>query len=83
MHEADGHRALPHGRRHALDRPRAHVAHRQHAGPARLEHLRRRSAVLAGAVEAIEIWPARRFDDEEGPKLDDVDRLFDALEKAA
>ncbi|WP_426572583.1 division/cell wall cluster transcriptional repressor MraZ [Aquihabitans sp. McL0605] len=33
--------------------------------------------VLAGAVEAIEIWPARRFDDEEGPKLDDVDLLFD------
>ncbi len=33
--------------------------------------------VLAGAVEAIEIWPARRFDDEEAPKADDVDLLFD------
>ena len=33
--------------------------------------------VLAGAVEAIEIWPAGRFDEEEAPKHDDVDLLFD------
>lgn len=33
--------------------------------------------VLAGAVECIEIWPARRFDDEEAARLDDVDLLFD------
>lgn len=33
--------------------------------------------VLAGAVECVEIWPARRFDDEEAAKLDDVDLLFD------
>ena len=29
------------------------------------------------AVEAIEIWPAGRFDEEEAPKHDDVDLLFD------
>jgi MraZ protein len=33
--------------------------------------------VLAGAVECIEIWPARRFDDEEADRFDDVDLLFD------
>lgn len=33
--------------------------------------------VLAGAIEAIEIWPAARFDAQEAPKLDDVDLLFD------
>lgn len=33
--------------------------------------------VLAGAIESIEIWPARRYDDEEAAKLDDVDLLFD------
>lgn len=33
--------------------------------------------VLAGAVECVEIWPARRFDDVEAQKLDDVDLLFD------
>ena len=33
--------------------------------------------VLAGAVECIEIWPARRFDDDEADKFDDVDLLFD------
>ena len=32
--------------------------------------------VLAGAIEAVEIWPARRFDEEEGGILDDVELLL-------
>lgn len=33
--------------------------------------------VLAGAVERIEIWPARRFDEVEAQKLGDLDLLLD------
>ncbi|MBX3313632.1 MAG: hypothetical protein KF906_04860 [Actinobacteria bacterium] len=32
--------------------------------------------VLAGAIEAVEIWPARRFDEEEGGILDDIELLL-------
>lgn len=36
--------------------------------------------VLAGAIEAIEIWPARRFDEEEAGSLDDIELLLGNFE---
>jgi MraZ protein len=33
--------------------------------------------VLAGAIERIEIWPARRFDEIESEKMHDLDLLLD------
>ena len=33
--------------------------------------------VLAGAIERIELWPARRFDDLEAQKMGDLDLLLD------
>jgi MraZ protein len=33
--------------------------------------------VLAGAIERVEIWPARRWDTEQAPKLADLDLLLD------
>ncbi|MEZ5180421.1 MAG: hypothetical protein R2702_00840 [Acidimicrobiales bacterium] len=33
--------------------------------------------VLAGAIERIELWPARRFDDVEAQRMGDLDLLLD------
>ena len=33
--------------------------------------------VLAGAIERIELWPARRFDEVEAQKMGDLDLLLD------
>src|SRR6476661_361066 len=51
----DRHRPLAHGRRDALDRPRAHVARCEDAGPARLERERRALAPVGRGVEMREL----------------------------
>jgi MraZ protein len=35
--------------------------------------------VVAGAIERLEIWPAARYDAEQAPMVDDVDRMFDTF----
>ena len=35
--------------------------------------------VVAGAIERLEIWPAARYDAQQAPLVDDVDRMFDTF----
>ena len=35
--------------------------------------------VVAGAIERVEIWPAFRYDAQQAPLVDDVDRMFDTF----
>ena len=35
--------------------------------------------VVGGAIERLEIWPAGRWDAQQAPGVDDVDRLFDTF----
>jgi MraZ protein len=35
--------------------------------------------VVGGAIERLEIWPASRWDADQAPGVDDVDRLFDTF----
>jgi MraZ protein len=35
--------------------------------------------VVGGAIERLEIWPAARWDEQQAPVVDDVDRLFDTF----
>jgi MraZ protein len=35
--------------------------------------------VVGGAIERLEVWPAARWDADQAPGVDDVDRLFDTF----
>lgn len=35
--------------------------------------------VVAGAIERLEIWPAARYDAQQAPLVDDVDRMFETF----
>ncbi|MCU1370019.1 MAG: cell division protein MraZ [Ilumatobacteraceae bacterium] len=35
--------------------------------------------VIAGAIERLEIWPAARYDAQQAPLVDDVDRMFETF----
>lgn len=35
--------------------------------------------VVSGAIERLEIWPAARWDAEQAPLVDDVDRMFETF----